>query len=479
MMAYIGAALQHSQMLTLEQFSHMIAAGFSGMFVGTIVFGMGSDYFGRRTSFVLMLLIYSICTLLGAFAPNAWSLIVWRGLAGVGIGAELVVIDTYVTEMLPSKARGRYVAITQLVGFTAIPVVALLSKLLVPTHWLLEGWRWVMVIGGIGGLFAWYIRRRLPESPRWCEARGRHAEADAIMQEIEREVLRETGRPLGEPEAVAVTRSERMPIRELWQPAYRGRTLMLMVFHLLQTVGLYGFANWAPTFLLKQGKSLGQSLEYGFLIALVSPIGPLIAVLTAEHLERKRLIVWLSLLMAGSGLLFPLASEPLAIVGVGALLTIFSYWFSAVLHAYQAELFPTRARATGVGIHLQLEPPQRRVFDPHHWTAADQGCVRCVSFYGSGNGWRGSGRWAFWTQNQRGRVGTNFRVMAGALSGTVTSREGETLTEAFTSLRRRGSAGASPSRGDSTRKDFSLFAPRKFHLFAQRNRSDSTRQQKA
>ena len=124
---------------------------------------------------------------------------------------------------------------------------------------------------------------------------------------------------------------------------------MLMVFHLLQTVGLYGFANWAPTFLLKQGKSLGQSLEYGFLIALVSPIGPLIAVLTAEHLERKRLIVWLSLLMAASGLLFPLASEPLAIVGVGALLTIFSYWFSAVLHAYQAELFPTRARATGVG----------------------------------------------------------------------------------------------------------------------------------
>src|SRR5262245_7856540 len=349
MMAYIGAALQHSQMLTLDQFSHMIAAGFSGMFVGTIVFGMGSDYFGRRTSFVLMLLIYSVCTLFGAFSPNAWALIIWRGLAGIGIGAELVVIDTYVTEMLPSKARGKYVAITQLVGFTAIPVVALLSKVLVPTHWWLEGWRWVMVIGGVGGLFAWYIRRRLPESPRWCEARGHHSQAEAIMEQIEAEVIRETSRPLDQPQPVAVAHTEHMPIRDLWQPAYRGRTLMLMVFHLLQTVGLYGFANWAPTFLLKQGKSLGQSLEYGFLIALVSPIGPLIAVLTAEHLERKNLIVWLALLMAASGLAFPLASEPLAIVGVGALLTIFSYWFSAVLHAYQAELFPTRARATGVG----------------------------------------------------------------------------------------------------------------------------------
>lgn len=349
MMAYIGAALQHSGILTLEQFSHMIAAGFCGMFVGTIIFGMGSDHFGRRTSFVLMLLIYSLCTLLGAFAPSAGWLILWRGLAGIGIGAELVVIDTYVTEMLPSYARGRYVAISQLVGFTAIPAVAFLSKLLVPTHWLMDGWRWVMVIGAIGALFAWYIRRRLPESPRWCESRGRQAEAHQLMASIEAEVVRETKEPLPAPQRVVISAAPHMPFRELWQPAYRGRTLMLMVFHLLQTIGIYGFANWAPTFFLKQGKSLGQSLEYSFLIALVSPIGPLIAVYTAEHFERKRLIVLLSLLMAGSGLAFPFASTPLAIVSVGALLTIFSYWFSAVLHAYQAELFPTRARATGVG----------------------------------------------------------------------------------------------------------------------------------
>ena len=78
-----------------------------------------------------------------------------------------------------------------------------------------------------------------------------------------------------------------MPLRELWQPPYRGRTLMLVVFHLLQTIGLYGFANWAPTFLLKQGKDLGQSLEYGFLIALVSPLGPLLGVLTAERIQKS------------------------------------------------------------------------------------------------------------------------------------------------------------------------------------------------
>jgi len=401
MMAYLGAAMQDSHFLTLHQFTHLIAAGFLGMFIGTVVFGMGSDYFGRRTSFVVMLLVYSVFTLLGALAPNPPALIVLRVLAGIGIGAELVVVDTYVSEMVPSHARGRYVAITQFLGFTSIPVAALLARLLVPTHWLMAGWRWVMVIGSAGALFAWYLRRGMPESPRWLESRGRHDEAARIMNSIEHEVMSCTGRPLpgrrGELNAEARRQREkneghmkgrlvsrlfpffsvplylcaesspaviselptlgtfaaetgrRMPFRDLWQPPYRGRTLMLVVFHLLQTVGLYGFANWAPTFLLRQGHNLERSLQYGFLIALVSPVGPLIAVLTADRLERKHTIVVLTLLMAATGLCFAFAVHAVAIVTIGAALTIFSYWFSALLHAYQAELFPTRARATGVG----------------------------------------------------------------------------------------------------------------------------------
>lgn len=349
MMAYIGAALQDSGMLSLHQFSHMLAAGFLGMFIGTILFGMGSDRFGRRNSFLFMLLIYSFGTLMGAFATSSWKLILWRGLSGIGIGAELVVIDTYVTEILPSHSRGRYIAITQLVGFTAIPVVAFVSKLLTPTHWILDGWRWVMIIGAIGSLFVWYLRRRLPESPRWLESRGDYAKANELMQTIESYVSHEIGTQLPAPPPMKVVSSSRMPFRELWGRVYRRRTIMLMIFHLLQTIGIYGFANWAPTFFLKQGKSLHQSLEYSFLIALVSPIGPLISVYTAEKFERKRVIVFLSLSMAISGLAFPFVESPVAIVTAGAFITIFSYWFSAVLHAYQAELFPTRARATGVG----------------------------------------------------------------------------------------------------------------------------------
>jgi MFS transporter, putative metabolite:H+ symporter len=362
MMAYIGAMLQQWGFLSLQQFSNVIAAGFLGMFTGTIVFGMGSDRMGRRKAFVAMLLIYSGFTLAGAFAPSAGWLIVLRFFAGIGIGAELVVIDTYVSEMVPSGARGRYVAITQMTGFTAVPIVAILVRVLAPTHFLIDGWRWVMVIGSMGAALAWYFRRRLPESPRWLESRGRHDEAENIVAALEAESLSSVSReetaaprpdvePATDPseETGSTGSAERGSFMELWRPPYRRRTIMLMIFHALQTIGYYGFANWAPTFLLRRGVSLVHSLDYTLLIALVSPLGPALAVLTSDRLERKWAIVTMALLIAALGLGFAFWSAPVLIVASGALVTLCSNWFSALLHAYQSELFPTRLRATGVG----------------------------------------------------------------------------------------------------------------------------------
>ncbi len=349
MVAYLSAALHDSGFLDSNQRSLFISAGFVGMFIGTVFFGMGSDYLGRRTSFVFMLLIYSLFTLAGAFSPTANWLIISRMLAGVGIGAEIVVIDTYVTEMVPSGARGRYVSITQVTGFTAVPVVAAISWLLVPTHFLWSGWRWVMVIGALGALFAWYLRRGLTESPRWLESRGQHAAADELIRNIESEVERETGKDLPEAVPVPATSSDRIPWLELWHGPYLRRTLMLIGFQLLQTIGIYGYANWLPSLLVQQGIPLVKSLQYTLLMAIASPIGPLIAVWTVDRIERKWAITVLSLLIVGAGFGFTRARSPGTIILFGALITLFSYWFSAAFHTYQAELFPTRARATGVG----------------------------------------------------------------------------------------------------------------------------------
>ena len=349
--AYIGAALQQSGFLSLKQFSVFVASGFLGMFFGTIFFGMGSDRMGRRVSFITLLLIYSAFTLAGAFAPTAGWLIAMRFFAGVGIGAEIVVVDTYVTEIVPSYARGRYVAITQVAGFCAVPVAAILSRVLVPTHFLMAGWRWVMVIGASGALLTWWFRRRLPESPRWLESRGRVAEADAMMQSLEAESF--SARPKQNAETAelpaAGAPTEQGTFAELWRPPYLRRTVMLVLFQTLQTIGFYRFGNWAPTFLLKRGFSLLHSLEYTMLIALVSPVGPILCAWTSDRLERKWTIVVLALLVAAFGLGFGNASTPAAVVAFGALLTLCNYWFSAAFHAFQAELFPTRIRATGVG----------------------------------------------------------------------------------------------------------------------------------
>jgi putative MFS transporter len=353
MVAYIGAALQQSGFLTLKEFSLFVAAGFLGMFIGTIIFGLGSDRMGRRTAFIFMLIIYSIFTLAGALAPSAVWLILLRFFAGIGIGAEIVVIDTYVTEMAPSNARGRYVAITQIVAFSAVPVAAMLSRWLVPTHFLMSGWRWVMVIGALGALLVWYFRRRLPESPRWLESRGRHQEAERIIAAFELESDQRTAASVkSDPRlesAPPTSAPEPVSLAELWRPPYRRRTIMLIVFQALQTVGIYGFANWAPTFLLKQGITLLKSLNYSLAIALVCPVGPAISALTSDRLERKWTIVILSVLIAAFGLAFSLSRTPTAIITSGVLVTICSYWFSAAFHAYQSELFPTRIRATGVG----------------------------------------------------------------------------------------------------------------------------------
>jgi putative MFS transporter len=347
--AYLGAALQTLHFLTLHQFGLLIAAGFIGMYIGTNLLGMCSDYIGRRAAFIAMLIFYSLFSIAGAFAPNAHTFILLRFMAGIGIGGQLVIVDTYVSEIVPSRVRGRYVAFSQFASFTSVPVAALITGYLVPTHWLMEGWRWVMIFGGSGILASGFLIRYLMESPRWLESVGRSAEAGALMDRIEAIVVRDTGKPLPPPHDLRIEVLQKMPFRELWNGTYRSRTILLTIFQILQTIGFYGFANWAPTFLLHSGRNLGQSLNFGFIFALMNPVGPIFGMLTTEKVERKHSLVMLSLLMATTGMAFAFVHETIAVVCIGTVLTVFGSWFASIFHAYQAELFPTRARATGVG----------------------------------------------------------------------------------------------------------------------------------
>lgn len=330
-----------------------------GMLLGTLFLGAASDRLGRRFGFVAMLLLYSLASLAGgagyyplvAVAGSGAGmilLVVTRLLAGAGIGAENVVMDTYVSEVMPAGSRGWAAAVTHALIFTAFPAAALLSFLIAPRD-RPDNWWMLLVIGSLGALFSWYFRRRLPESPRWAARVGRTEEARKALEAIEAAVERETGRPLPPPaEVTEAPAKRRMLLREIWSSRYRGRTLMLIAFHLMQTAGYYGFMHWLAKLFAAKGFP-EEALRMQLVSSLLAPFGPLIAVWVGERWQRKWTLAGLGFSLGAAQLTFGAVDEAWLLMGLGALVVLGCNWFSAVYHAYQAELFPTEARATGVG----------------------------------------------------------------------------------------------------------------------------------
>ena len=327
------------------------AATFAGLFIGTLVFSRVADRFGRRAIFTASLIWYTAATLVMAAQNTAIGLDLWRFIAGVGIGVELVTIDAYVTEITPPPLRGRAFAINQCIQFLAVPAVAFACWRLLPlSPFGIAGWRWVMLLGAVAAVAVWVIRARLPESPRWLAQHGRLAQADAIVTALEAQVAAETGRPLAEPVVVAAAEaSSKGRFTDIFRPPYLGRTVMLSVFNAAQTIGFYGFGNWAPSLIAAQGQGVTKSLQYSFIIAFAYPVGPLLCSLLADRFERKHQIVLAAIGTAVFGLLFARQSAAAALVALGVAITLSNNLLSFAYHAYQAELFPTRVRAQAVG----------------------------------------------------------------------------------------------------------------------------------
>ena len=326
-----------------------VAAFFAGLFIGTLLFGFAADRLGRRTIFTVSLIWYSVASVVMAFQNDAFGLNLWRFITGLGVGVELVTIDTYLAELVPRAYRGRAFAINQTVQFAAVPVVAFLALQLVPTTpFGIDGWRWVVMIGAVGAVLVWWIRLRVPESPRWLASHGRIAEADRILCDLERRVEAESGSPLP-PVAGPELPAPRGRFSEIWQGPYLPRTMMLILFNIFQAVGFYGFANWVPTLLIKQGIAVTTSLQYTFIIAIAAPFGPLLGATLADRFERKWLLMSAALAVGLFGLAFGAFTLALPLVLCGVMVTLSNNAMSFLYHAYQSELYPTRIRAAAVG----------------------------------------------------------------------------------------------------------------------------------
>src|SRR3984885_7387688 len=178
----LGATVQ-SGFSTLAQNAQFISFTFIGMTLGSLIAGFLGDRFGRRFTYQFNLMIFGLASIAAAFAPDMQTLIALRFIMGLGLGAEIVVGYSTMTEFAPPRTRGKWLAFMAFVVVAGFPVTAVLGTAVIPSF----GWRPMFVVAGVGALIVWYLRKRLPESPRWLESRGRDAEAETLMQSIESE----------------------------------------------------------------------------------------------------------------------------------------------------------------------------------------------------------------------------------------------------------------------------------------------------
>jgi MFS transporter, putative metabolite:H+ symporter len=338
----LGAAVQ-SKFSTLAQNGWFLSLTFIGMTLGSLLAGFLGDRYGRRFTYQFNLMIFGFASLAAAAAPDINVLNGLRFIMGLGLGAEIVVGYGTMTEFVPPQSRGKWMAFMAFIVVSGLPVTALLGWAIVPSF----GWRPLFVIAGIGALIVWYLRKRLPESPRWLEANGRSEEAEALLETIEREVA--AGRPL--PPPVLRPPQPSLGLAALWDAQLLPSMIVGSVVLIAINALIFGFVNWLPTFFVQQGLSVTRSLGYTLVIVSGSLIGCAIGAFLADTAGRRRTIIGASLWTIVFGAIYPFVAAPALVLGIGFLLIVGIYVLTSILYGvYTAELFPTELRLRANGI---------------------------------------------------------------------------------------------------------------------------------
>ena len=340
----LGATLK-TGFSTLAENAQFVSVTFVGMMLGSLITGFLGDRYGRRFTYQANLIIFGLASVAAAFAPSMLVLILLRGVMGLGLGAELVVGYAAMTEFVPPQARGKWVGALSVFVVTSLPLSALASTLIIPR----TSWRAMFVLAGLGGLIVWYLRKALPESPRWLESICRTEEAEAILKSIEEEVAGERGalapplfpQPPPPPRTTAA----------LLNPVLFPRLFVGMVTLIVANTLIYGFVTWLPTFFVTQGRSIASSFLYSFLMSAGAPVGSAIGTLTADSWGRKPVIIGASAMTVVAGGVYPFVGNSLFLLTVGFLLVVSIYVQVTLLFAiYVPELFPTDVRMRAAGI---------------------------------------------------------------------------------------------------------------------------------
>lgn len=321
----------------------VVSAGFVGMFFGAAVSGRLADRYGRKTIFQATLVVFSIGSLLSALAPTYELLLAARVVTGLGLGGELPVVATLVSEFSPRASRGRMIVLLE--SFWAYGTIAagLIGVFILPQF----GWRGAFLVGALPALYLAYLRRALPESPRYLASRGMLNEADAVVRQVERYgggALITVARPVAPPPP-----ARKVGLGDLWAPAFVRRTAMLWILWFGIVFTFYGIFSFIPSLLFARGLTVTRSNEYFFLSTLAQIPGYFSAAWLVERWGRKPTLVTYLLGTAVSAWLFGNAGTGTDAFIYVSLLSFFNLGAWGVVYTLGPELYPTAIRATGAG----------------------------------------------------------------------------------------------------------------------------------
>jgi len=349
LISFVLAQLAVQWDVSAAELSLVPTIGFVGMAVGAAAGGLLADRLGRRTVFALTLLVYGVATGASALAWSVGSLVVLRLVVGLGLGAELPVASTLVSEFAPPRIRGRVVVALEAFWAVGWTLSALIGYLVIPTSD--NGWRWALAIGALPALYSAVVRSRLPESVRFLESQGRHEEAEAVVRGFEDAA---GGRRSPDPGPTATPEpdvaDQRAPgVSALFEPRLRRRTIAAWVVWLAVNFSYYGAFIWLPTLLVAAGYPLVRSFEYTLLITLAQLPGYAASAVLVERWGRRPTLSTFLVGSAVAAALFARADSTATVLVAGMLLSFFNLGAWGALYAATPELYPTRLRGTGAG----------------------------------------------------------------------------------------------------------------------------------